>query len=125
MPAFGYEEGQFELEPHFVDSRGNISEEGDEVFVRGIGDKFLGIGTFAGQLMLKDSSGSSAPIPVVAVQDTLLSGGQVDLWSTDHTLIDINRGKRTYPIGIYLAELGEFDKKMNAVHEAALGVILD
>lgn len=114
-----------ELQPQFVSSTGDVTEEGDEVFVRGIGNKFLGVGSFAGQLVLTEATGTIVRIPIVEVQETLLSGSQVDFWSTDERLVASNRNTETYPIGIYLADLGEFDRAMNAAFEAAMGVSLD
>lgn len=116
---------QFELEPCFTDARGIVTEAGQEVFVRGIRNRFLGIGRFAGQLVLTDSSGVKVPIPIVEVQSQLLSGGQVDLWSTDPALIDKHRSQSTYPIGIYLTELAETDREISKAYAATMGIQLD
>jgi hypothetical protein len=68
-----------ELEPTFDNLDGTVTTEGDEVFVRGIEERILGIGAFAGSLVLAGTNGNKACHPIIEVQGKLVSGGQVDL----------------------------------------------
>jgi hypothetical protein len=113
-----YDDG-IELEPTF--EYGNITvREGDEVYVRGIGNKPLGIGNFAGSLMLLESDGARIAHPIIEVQGTLVAGGEVDLWSPDPTLIETHRQVPTYPVTDYINELRLTQKIMQTAVDAAL-----
>src|SRR5580700_8530367 len=112
--------GHFELEPEHIGWDGSVTSAGAEVFIRGIGNRVLGIGRYAGELVLGEASGSKDYIPILEVQGSLVSGGQVDLWSSDPALIAAHRDETVYPIGPYLAELKANDKTIAHLIDAAL-----
>lgn len=118
-----------DLEPSFNNLDGTVTREGDEIFVRGIGKRILGIGIFAGSLVLAETDGNKICHPVIEIQGELISGGRVDLWSTDTNLMDAYRYVETYPIDLYLAEIAAADAKIAGITDKAyaevMGVNLD
>jgi hypothetical protein len=108
-----------ELEPTFDHSNGAIISEGDPVFVRGIGNRMLGIGTFAGNLVLAACNNDVFQQPIIEVQGKLVSGGQVDLWSTEPDLIEQHRDTEVYPIDQYLADIKKGDAEISAMIDTA------
>lgn len=118
-----------ELKPTFDIRDGVIVNGGDEVLVRGIGNRTLGVGAFAGSIVLTEADGVKIDHPVIEVQGRRLGGGQVDLWTTDPELIDKHRDDEVYPIDLYLAEIArDYARIINLMDEAQahmLGVRLD
>jgi hypothetical protein len=111
---------EVELEPTF-EYRGTATvREGDEVYVRGIGDKLLGIGSFAGSLMLLEPGGTRVAHPIIEVQGTLIAGSKVDSWSPDAELIKKHRHAPTYPIADYVNEMRSTQESIQAAVDAAL-----
>jgi hypothetical protein len=70
-----HESSLFRLKPERENPDGTITRSGDEVFVRGIGDRPLGIGTYVGELVLREASGDEVCTPILEVQGELVSGG--------------------------------------------------
>jgi hypothetical protein len=122
------ESGQFELVPERINSDRTITRAGDEVFVRGIGNRLLGIGTYAGELVLEEASGNQVSYPILQIQGELVSGGQVDKWSTDPKLIETHRDETVFPISHYLdvlrAKDAEFTRLMDEALASEMGVDL-
>lgn len=90
--------------PYFTHYDGSVTNAGEEIFVRGIGNKPLGIGRFAGSIVLTEQGGSKVSYPVLKVQEQYLLGGEVDLWTTDQELIDAHRCGDWYPAILYAIE---------------------
>jgi hypothetical protein len=118
-----------ELKPTFDVRDGAVVNEGDKVLVRGIGNRLLGVGSFAGSIVLAEADGTWIDHPVIEVQGRLVGGGQVDLWTTDPDIISNHRDDEVYPIELYLAEIAkDYARIINLMDEAqaqSLGVHLD
>lgn len=89
----------------------------------------LGIGFFAGGIVLTEVDGTEFEDPIIEVQGRLIDGGQVDLWTPDQSLIDRHREDPVYPIESYLAEraagLAKITGLMDRAQAEVLGVRLD
>lgn len=131
LESYDPEENDYDdyFTPEYIMHDDTTVRAGDKVYAHGIGDKVLGVGRFFGTLSLREASGDISRMPVVEVQGELVSGGQVDLWTTDPKIIAANRNAKTYPIGDYLAEIHEWERQYRAMVGAAiaeqLGVRLD
>ena len=114
-----YDDG-IELEPIFAYGNGATVCEGNEVYVRGIGNRLLGVGIFAGGLVLLESEGTGVVYPIIEVQGRLIAGGEVDLWSSDVRLIEEHRLAPTYPVEDYINEIRSCRGKMQNLVDIAL-----
>lgn len=103
--------------------------EGDEVFVRGIGSRMLGIGRFAGCAVLYGPDGSEVLKPLLEVQGETIGGSEVDLWTSDPTTVEKYRVVEIYPIKSYLAERAAWNEHYQTIVDEAIarsmGISLD
>jgi hypothetical protein len=113
------EEDGPEVEFAYEYSEGIVIEAGAEVYVRGTNGRLLGIGIFLGGLVLHEPDGTKVVRPIMEVQDKVVSGGQVDLWSPDPRLIEKHRHEPVYPIVDYLDEIKQFEARIRAMEDVA------
>jgi hypothetical protein len=78
---------------------------------------------------MAEQDGNRVHYPILEVQNELLLGGEVDLWSPDPELVEAHRDIDCYPAALYVIEeraaRADFQAVIDRAIAASMGVRLD